>query len=115
MTIDFTCQKCDGSFDLEATEIIEGDKIVCPHCDAKAPTTVAEDFSSALGELITQSQALSRKFGISFSFDSEEAAVAAEEEEEDKDTDEDEDAGDGDEDADEDEDGDDENGDEGRF
>jgi DNA-directed RNA polymerase subunit RPC12/RpoP len=110
MTIDFTCQKCDSSFDLEASEIIEGEKIVCPHCDAKAPTNVAEDFAAALGELITQSQALSRKFPLSFSFDSEEAAVAADEEEEDKD-----DAEDDETEEDEDEEVDDEDGDEGRF
>jgi hypothetical protein len=114
MTIDFTCQKCEGSFDLEAAEIVEGDKIVCPHCDAKAPTTVVEDFASALGELITQSQALSRKFALSFSFDSEEAAVAAEEEKEEKEEEEDEDANE-DEDADEDEEADEEDGDEDRF
>jgi hypothetical protein len=99
MTIDFTCQKCDGTFDLEASELIEGEKLVCPHCETKAPTAAAEDFASALADLFAQSQALARKFQISFSFDSEEAAVAEEEEDEDEDEEEDdEDEGDDDDD-----------------
>ena len=91
MTIDFTCQKCDGTFDLEASEVIEGEKLACPHCESKAPSAAAEDFASALADLFAQSQALARKFQVSFSFDSEEAAVAKEEEEEDKDEDKDDD------------------------
>jgi DNA-directed RNA polymerase subunit RPC12/RpoP len=52
MSIDFTCQKCEASFELDAQDLIEGtEKIVCPHCDAKAPTNLAEDFVAALTEM----------------------------------------------------------------
>ena len=38
MTIDFTCVKCEGSFELDAQDIIDGtEKLECPHCNVKAP------------------------------------------------------------------------------
>jgi DNA-directed RNA polymerase subunit RPC12/RpoP/Sec-independent protein translocase protein TatA len=103
MTIDFTCQKCEGSFELEAQDLIDGtEKLVCPHCNAKAATNLVDDFTSALAELITQVAALSKKFTVSLSVESEEVEEEIEEEEEDADEDEkDEDELDFDEDRDE--------------
>ena len=86
MTLEFTCQKCDSTFEIEAEDLLDGsEKIVCPHCDAKAPTTLTDDFTSALQEMRAQVAAMGKKFGISFQMDSEEV-----EELEDEDEDEDE-------------------------
>jgi hypothetical protein len=72
MTIDFTCQKCDNSFELEAKDLIDGtEKVICPNCDAKAPASLVEDFASALGDLRTHTIALSKKFSVTLSLDSE--------------------------------------------
>src|SRR5512140_3663524 len=80
MTIDFTCQKCEGSFELEAQDLIDGtEKLVCPHCNAKAATNLVDDFTAALAELITQVAALSKKFTVALSFESEEEEEEAEE------------------------------------
>ena len=104
MTIEFTCQKCDSGFELEAEDLIDGsEKIVCPHCDAKAPTALADDFTSALTELRAQVAALGKRFGVSLTVESEEVAAAAEDEdEEEEEDDEDEDELDFDEDSDDD-------------
>jgi DNA-directed RNA polymerase subunit RPC12/RpoP len=73
MSIDFTCQKCEASFELEVQDFIEGtEKLVCPHCDAKAPTNLVEDFIAALTEMRTQITALSKKFGVSVTLENEE-------------------------------------------
>ncbi len=83
MTIDFTCQKCEGSFELEAQDLIDGtEKLVCPHCNAKAATNLVDDFTAALAELITQVAALSKKFTVALSVESEEVEEEIEEEEE---------------------------------
>jgi DNA-directed RNA polymerase subunit RPC12/RpoP len=103
MSIDFTCQKCEASFELDAQDLIEGtEKIVCPHCDAKAPTNLAEDFVAALTEMRTQIAVLSKKFAVSMTLEAEE--VADELEEEDEESDEDEESEDDELDFDEDED-----------
>ena len=82
MTIDFTCQKCEGSFELEAQDLIDGtEKLVCPHCNAKAAANLLADFTAALAELIAQVAALSKKFTLSLSFESEEVEEEIEEEE----------------------------------
>jgi DNA-directed RNA polymerase subunit RPC12/RpoP len=100
MIIDFTCQKCEGSFELDAQDLIEGsEKLVCPHCGAKAPSNLSEDFTSALTELRTQVAALGKRFSVSMTLESEEVEdeleddeEEAEDEEFDEDEDEDEDA-----------------------
>jgi hypothetical protein len=90
MTIDLTCQKCEGNFELDAQDLIEGtEKLVCPHCDARAPSNLQEDFISALTEMRTQVAALSKRFSIALSLESEEledelAEDEDEEEEEDE-------------------------------
>jgi DNA-directed RNA polymerase subunit RPC12/RpoP len=89
MTLEFTCQKCESSFEIEAADLIDGsEKIVCPHCDAKAPTTLADDFTSALHELRAQVATLGKKFAVSFQVDSEEVEELEEEDEEEDDEDE---------------------------
>jgi DNA-directed RNA polymerase subunit RPC12/RpoP len=90
MTIDFTCQKCEGSFELDADDLIEGtEKLVCPHCDNKASTSMVDDFTSALSELRTQVAALSKKFAVSLAVETEDVEEA-QEEDEDEETDDDE-------------------------
>ena len=110
MTIDFTCQKCEGGFELDAEDLIEGtEKLICPHCDNKATATMVDDFTSALSELRTQVAALSKKFAVSLAVETEDVEDEVEEdeddeeEESDEDDDLDEDDEDGDEDDDEDE------------
>ncbi|HYX91648.1 MAG TPA: hypothetical protein VE782_08800 [Myxococcaceae bacterium] len=91
MTIDFTCQKCEGSFELDAEDLIDGtEKLLCPHCDNKATTTQVDDFTSALSELRTQVAALSKKFAVSLAVETEDVEEVAEDEEADEETDEDE-------------------------
>lgn len=107
MTIDFTCQKCEGSFELDADDLIEGtEKLQCPHCDQKASASMVDDFTSALAEVRTQIANLSKKFAVSLALESEDVA---EELEEDEEEDEDEDFED-DEDSDDDDDDDDDLG-----
>ncbi|MDQ3265731.1 MAG: hypothetical protein M3Y59_19100 [Myxococcota bacterium] len=103
MTIDFICQKCEGSFELDAQDLIDGtEKLVCPHCDAKAPSALVEDFTNALTEMLAQAAALSKKFAVNMAIESEEADEDEEEPEEEEAEDDDE--LDFDDDADEDED-----------
>jgi DNA-directed RNA polymerase subunit RPC12/RpoP len=87
MTIDLTCQKCEGTFELDAGDLIEGtEKLVCPHCGQKVPTNIQEDFVSALTEMRTQVAVLGKKFSVSMSLETEEL-----EDELDEDADEDDD------------------------
>ena len=104
MTIDFTCQKCEASFELDSQDLIDGtEKLVCPHCDAKAPSNLAEDFIAALVEMRAQVAALSKKFGVNMAIETEELEEEADEDEdEDEETDEDSEEEDADEDEDED-------------
>ncbi|HCF61493.1 MAG TPA: hypothetical protein DFS52_26290 [Myxococcales bacterium] len=72
MMIDLTCQKCDASFEIDATELIEGNEpIKCPNCDAKAPQALVDDFGNALGELVKQTAALSKRFQVSLAVESD--------------------------------------------
>lgn len=88
MTIDFTCQKCEGSFELDAQDLTDGtEKLVCPHCDAKAPANLVDDFTSALTELIAQAAVLSKKFTVNLAIESEEVEELDEEDEEEEDDD----------------------------
>ncbi len=83
MTIDLTCQKCEGTFELDAQDIIEGtEKLVCPHCGQKTPTNIQEDFVSALTEMRTQVAALSKRFAVSMALETEELADELDEDEE---------------------------------
>ncbi|QSQ26519.1 hypothetical protein JY651_16990 [Pyxidicoccus parkwayensis] len=102
MSIDFTCQKCEASFELDAQDLIEGtEKIVCPHCDAKAPANLTEDFVAALTEMRAQIAALDKKFAVSMTLESVDVEDTLDDDEED---DEDEEESEEDDELDEDED-----------
>lgn len=91
MTIDLTCQKCEGSFELDVQRLIDGEeKLVCPNCKAKAPGDLADEFTSALSELITQTENLSKRFLVSLSVESDDLPGAEADEEDDEVEDEDE-------------------------
>lgn len=104
MTIEFTCQKCEGAFEHDAADLIDGsEELECPHCGNKASKAMLEDFTSALTELNAQLAALSKKFTLTMTLDSEEVDEEDEEEEDDEEEDDDDvdDDDDGDEDDDE--------------
>jgi len=96
MTIDFTCQKCEASFELDAQDLIDGtEKMACPHCDAKAPTNLVEDFVAALSEMRAQVAALSKKFSVNMAVETEDLEDELDEEEDEEEgDDEDEEEGD---------------------
>lgn len=72
MTIDFTCEKCEASFEIDAADVIEGsERLKCPNCDAKAPQSLGDDFSNALGELCKSIAALRKKFGVSLTLETD--------------------------------------------
>ncbi|MGO9064705.1 MAG: hypothetical protein ACLQIH_08220 [Myxococcaceae bacterium] len=91
MTIDFTCQKCDASFEIDVQDLIDGSaKLVCTSCEAKAPANLVEDFVAALTEMRTQVAALGKKFSLAMAFETEDledldAKTEEEEDEEDED------------------------------
>ncbi|MGO9830725.1 MAG: hypothetical protein ACLPJH_11350 [Myxococcaceae bacterium] len=106
MTIDFTCQKCDASFEIDVQDLIDGsEKLVCTSCEAKAPANVVEDFVAALTEMRTQVAALGKKFSLAMAFETEdlEDLDAKDEEEEDEEDEDDLDEDEDDEDLDDDE------------
>ena len=105
MTLDFTCQKCEGTFEIDAQDLVDGsEKLECPHCNTRAPANVVDDFVAALTEMRAQVAALSKRFSLSTTLESEDLAeLDAEDEDEDDDDD--------DEDVDEDEDDDDDDDD----
>ena len=85
MTIDHTCQKCEGSFELDVQELIDGEeKLQCPNCNAKAPADLTDDFTSALSEMLAQTANLSKRFLVSLALESDELPGAEAEEEEDE-------------------------------
>ena len=109
-TIDFNCQKCEGNFEIDAQDLVDGSEdLECPHCRAKPGKAAGEDFVAAIAELLAQVAALSKKFTVSLSIDAEDLAdgkVAAivdadedavEEDEDDEDEDDDDDDDDDDE------------------
>lgn len=84
MTIDFTCQKCEASFELDTQDLIDGtEKLACPHCEAKAPTNLTEDFVAALTEIRATVAALGKKFAVNMAIETEDVADEAEELDED--------------------------------
>lgn len=89
MTIDFTCQKCDSSFEIDVQDLIDGsEKLICPNCDAKAPTALTDDFIAALTELRAQVAAMGKRFAVNLAVESEDAEDLDEDDEEDEDEDE---------------------------
>src|SRR5512132_1275382 len=106
MTIDFTCQKCEGTFEIDAQDLVDGsEKLECPHCNTRAPANVVDDFVAALTEMRAQVAALSKRFSLSTTLESEDLAELDADEDDDDDEDEsDDDEDDDDEDLDEDDD-----------
>ena len=106
MTLDFTCQKCEGTFEIDAQDLIDGsEKLECPHCNTRAPANVVDDFVAALTEMRAQVAALSKRFSLSTTLESEDLAeLDAEDEDEEDDDDDDEDVDDDDDDDEDDED-----------
>jgi hypothetical protein len=105
-TIDFTCQKCEGNFELDSQDLVDGSEALeCPHCNSKLAKAPLEDFTSALADFQAQVAAISKKFTLTVEFDSEdigeedledeeddeEAAAADDDDDEDEDDDEDDD------------------------
>jgi hypothetical protein len=90
MTIDFTCQKCEASFELDAQDLIDGtEKLVCPHCDAKAPASLAADFIAALAEMRLQIATLGKKsFSVSLALETEDVEEEVDADDADEETDE---------------------------
>jgi DNA-directed RNA polymerase subunit RPC12/RpoP len=89
MNIDFTCKKCEGSFEIDSSDLIDGtEKLECPHCNVKASQAATDDFTASLTELTAQLTLLAKKFTLEFEVDSEDlggAAVPDDDEEEDDD------------------------------
>ena len=106
MTIDFTCQKCESGFEIEAQDLIDGaEKLACPHCNAKAPASMTDDFVAALGEMQAQVAALASRFSVSLAVETEDLEeLESDDDEEDEGDDEDELDEDSDDDVDEDDD-----------
>lgn len=95
MTVDFNCQRCDGSFEVDFADLIEEGKLQCPNCDQKAPGKLVEEFAGALDELFARTAALRTRFQVSLAVESDDLPPPydegkAEEAEEDDDEDEDE-------------------------
>ena len=86
MTIDFTCQKCEASFELDAQDLIDGDaKLACPNCSTKASSSMVEEFVAALTEIQNQVALLSKKFSVNMSLETEELDDELESDEEEED------------------------------
>ncbi len=106
-TIDFICQKCEGTFELDVQDLIDGtEKLACPHCENKLTKTANEDFSAAMAELYAQLTAIAKKFTASIELDTSDVPAAELVDEEDEDEEDDDDLDD-DDDEDEEEDDDD--------
>ena len=72
MTIDFECQKCESSFELDASDLIEGNEgLKCPNCDAKPPQAMVDEFSTALGDIAKSIANLRKKFSVSMALESD--------------------------------------------
>ncbi len=113
MTLDFTCQKCEGTFELDAQDLVDGsEKLECPHCNTRAPANVVDDFVAALTEMRAQVATLSKRFTLSTTLESEDLAELDADEDEDDDDDDDDEGDEDDDDDDDDLDDDDEDEDE---
>ncbi|HEY3449841.1 MAG TPA: hypothetical protein VGK67_26035 [Myxococcales bacterium] len=94
MMIDLTCQKCEASFEVDASDVIEGnERIKCPNCDAKVPQPMVDDLGNSLGELCKAIAALRPRFEVSMALETDDLPPPydAEEEEEDEDEEEEDD------------------------
>lgn len=103
MTIDFTCVKCEGSFELDAQDITDGtEKLECPHCNVRAPQAAVDDFVAAMTELTAQVASMAKRFTLTMTIESEDIDADVDEDEDEEDADEDDDDVDDDDDDDDD-------------
>src|SRR5690348_10674210 len=104
MTLDFTCQNCEGTFEIDAQDLIDGsEKLECPHCNTRAQASLVDDFVAALTEMRAQVDELSKRFSFSTTLESEDLAeLDADEDDDDDDDDDEDDVDDDDDDDDED-------------
>lgn len=103
MTLDFTCQSCEGGFELDSGDLADGSEALqCPHCDVKAPQSAVDDFVAALTELKAQVASLGKRFAVNLTIETEEVEEEVDEEEEEDDEDVDDDDEDDDDDLDDD-------------
>jgi len=90
MMIDLSCQKCEASFEVDASDVMEGnERIKCPNCDAKAPQNLVDDLGNAMSELCKAIAALRARFGVELALETDDLPAPydaeADEEEEDED------------------------------
>jgi hypothetical protein len=71
MTLDLTCQACDTSFELDATELLDEPRIQCPSCDVRAPLQLSEGLSNAIEDVLGRVARLRGKFQVVFEIDSD--------------------------------------------
>jgi hypothetical protein len=72
MTLDFSCSKCEASFELELADLLEDDKLQCPNCDAKAPRDAVDGFTTALDDMFGSLKALKKSFTVNYAIESDE-------------------------------------------
>ena len=79
MTLDFTCQACDATFEMELSDILEDPTgVQCPSCETRAPRAAVEGVASALDDLFAQLAVLRRRFAIEMEIDSEDLPASYE-------------------------------------
>lgn len=71
MTIDFNCQECDGSFELDVSDLFEGSRISCPNCSQSVPLKVTEELGAALEDFIAKVAELRPRFYLSVTIESD--------------------------------------------
>jgi hypothetical protein len=90
MTLDFTCQVCDASFEVDLADLLDEPRVQCPSCEARAPRPLVEGLASALDDLSGHLVRLQPRFVATMEIASEdlaathERAAAAEDDEEDE-------------------------------
>lgn len=77
MTIDLACAKCEASFELEVTELLEEPgSLACPNCEARAPRRKVEALASALDDLLRSVAGLAQSFVVSFAAETDDLPAA---------------------------------------
>lgn len=71
MTIDFSCQQCDASFEIEVTDILEGEPLSCPNCGQRLPRKAVEELGNALDELLARVAEIRGRFLLALSIESD--------------------------------------------
>lgn len=91
-TFEFTCQKCEGSFEIEAQDLADGSETLeCPHCNASLSKAANEDFAAAVADFLSQLASVAKKFAATVEFDNESLSDNDDDDEEDEDDEDDDD------------------------